>query len=171
MGRISRGGPGKSVTVVFSCSRNNPGAVPFGLSRTSAPSITIACRELRSGILRPKLSKRPRIHSSTFSSSNSRLPNARAATLRVISSSVGPSPPVVITTRERRTASLIASSSRASSSPTIVLSFTSMPMLFSFSVSQRLFVSDRSGARSSEPIAMISAANVSCGKGILATGV
>ena len=52
--------------------------------------------------------------------------------LRVMSSSVGPRPPVVITTFERRTASLIASSRRASSSPTIVLSFTSMPRRVEF---------------------------------------
>src|SRR5712691_2574068 len=77
-----------------------------------------------------------------------------------MSSSVGPSPPVVITTRERLTASLINSSRRASSSPTIVLSLTSIPMRLSCSVSHRLLVSVRSGARSSEPLAMISAVSI-----------
>src|SRR5437773_4324455 len=74
-----------------------------------------------------------------------------------MSSSVGPSPPVVITARERLTASLINSPSRASSSPTMVLSLTSIPRRLSCSVSQRLLVSVRSEARSSEPMAMISA--------------
>src|SRR5712692_636070 len=77
-----------------------------------------------------------------------------------MSSSVGPNPPVVITTRERLTESLISSSRRASSSPTIVLSLTSMPRRLSCSVSQRLLVSVRSGARSSEPMAMISAVSM-----------
>src|ERR1041384_6005844 len=140
---------------------NIPGAVPFGFGSTTASSITIAWREFRSGIVTPKLWKRCRISASTTSSSNKRRPSARAVILRVMSSSVGPRPPVVITTFERRTASLIASSRRASSSPTIVLSFTSMPMALSFSVSQRLLVSVRSGASSSEPIAMISAVSVS----------
>ena len=108
----------------------------------------------------PKLLNRSRISASTFSSSAKRRPSARATTLRVMSSSVGPSPPVVITTRERLTASLINSSSRASSSPTIVLSLTSIPRRLSCSVSQRLLVSVRSGARSSEPMAMISAVSM-----------
>src|SRR5687768_9242639 len=78
-----------------------------------------------------------------------------------MSSSVGPRPPVVITTLDLRAASLMASSRRASSSPTIVLSFTSIPRRLSCSVSQRLLVSVRSGASSSDPIAMISAVRVS----------
>src|SRR5688500_301455 len=87
-----------------------------------------------------------------------------------MSSSVGPRPPVVITTLDRRTASLIASSRRASSSPTIVLSLTSIPRRLSFSVSQRLLVSVRSGARSSDPIAMISAVRVSNKRDSLISG-
>src|SRR5438552_2915348 len=161
IGFISRGGPGNSAIAQPSCSRYRPGAVPFGLGKTSAPSITIACREFLSGIVTPKLWNRARISLSTFSSSSNLRPKARATTLRVMSSSVGPSPPVVMTTRERFTASLISSSRRASSSPTIVLSFTSMPTRFSLSVSQRLLVSVRSGASSSEPMAMISAASMS----------
>ena len=65
-----------------------------------------------------------------------------------------------MTTRERLKASRIVSSSRASSSPTMVLSLTSMPTLLSFSVSHRLFVSVRSGVSSSEPMAMISAVSI-----------
>src|SRR6185369_16187170 len=78
-----------------------------------------------------------------------------------MSSSVGPRPPVVITTFERLVASLIASSRRASSSPTIVLSLTSIPSRLSCSVSHRLLVSVRSGANNSDPMAMISAVSVS----------
>ena len=121
----------------------------------------MACREFRSGMfIMPKLRNRSRISSSTFSSRDRRLPSARATTLRVMSSSVGPRPPVVITTRDRLTASLIVSSRRASSSPTTVLSRTSMPMRLSLSVSQRLFVSVRFEVNSSEPIAMISAVSI-----------
>ena len=130
--------------------------VEFG--NTSASSITIAT-EFRSGIATPN-DWQVRISSSTFSSSNSRL-RARAVIFRVMSSSVGPSPPVVITTFDRLAASLIVSSRRASSSPTIVFNLTSIPRRFSCSVSQRLFVSVRSGASSSDPMAIISAVRVS----------
>ena len=58
-------------------------------------------------------------------------------------------------TSERRVASRTASSSRSSSSPTIVLSRTSIPIALSCSVSQSEFVSILSGVSNSEPMAGI----------------
>ena len=41
-GFISRDGPGSNTTIRPSCSMSMPGALPFGLSSTDAPSMTIA---------------------------------------------------------------------------------------------------------------------------------
>ena len=50
IGFSSRGGPGSRITVWAPSSIHNPGALPFGLSITSPPAGTIACRRLLSGI-------------------------------------------------------------------------------------------------------------------------
>src|SRR5262249_1265739 len=84
----------------------------------------------------------------------------RAKIFRVMSSSVGPSPPVAMTISERFIASRTVSSSRASSSPTTVLSLTSTPIALSRSVSHSELVSNRNGVNISEPIAMISALSI-----------
>ncbi len=139
------------------CWTSRPGAVPRAFGSTSASRGTSACRSLFGVIVMPMLRNFERMSSRIASSSTSGRPSTRAKTFRVMSSSVGPSPPVAMTTSERFVASRTAPSSRISSSPTIVFSFTSMPMALSCSVSQSEFVSTRSGVSISEPMAMISA--------------
>ena len=92
IGFSSRGGPGSKTTTCSPCSIISPGAVPFGLSRTTAPAGTIACRLFTSGIRMPRRSNRARIWSTIEGSSDKGRSRALAITSRVRSSSVGPSP-------------------------------------------------------------------------------
>ena len=112
IGFISRGGPGSNTSAVESLSSHKPGAVPFGLGSTSAPRGTIAWRRLMSGIVMPRRAKRSRIRSTIDSSTSSAIPSARATASRVMSSSVGPRPPVT-TIRSAQASAL--STTRASS--------------------------------------------------------
>ena len=57
-----------------SCSSHSPGAVPFGFGTISAPSGTIACRRLMSGICSPRLANRAAERSTVASSSPHRAP-------------------------------------------------------------------------------------------------
>ena len=76
---------------------------------------------------------------------------------RVRSSSVGPSPPVVITRSERSHARPSVSMTRPMLSPTTLVWFRSMPRAGSCCAIQALFVSTISPSRISVPIATISA--------------
>src|ERR1700676_2432601 len=156
-GLSSRGGPGNSATIRPLSSIQRPGAVPRGFSNTSAPSGTIAWRRLTAGMSRLKLRNRASIARTTSSFRCRRRPRSSASVSRVRSSSVGPSPPLVSTTGTRFSASRNASASNSRLSPTIVFRKTSMPSLFNSSVKKSEFVSTRSGVRSSDPTAMISA--------------
>src|SRR5580704_5121691 len=156
-GLSSRGGPGSSATMRPLSSIHRPGAVPRGFSSTSAPSGTMAWRRFTAGMSRLKLRNLASIARTTSSFRCRRRPRRSATVSRVRSSSVGPKPPLAITTGTRFNASRNASASNPRLSPTIVLRKTSMPSLFNSSVRKRELVSTRSGVRSSDPTAMISA--------------
>jgi hypothetical protein len=104
MGCSSRGGPGSTTTVGVP-GTTTPGAVPTG-PRTSAPAGTIACLRLAamtaSKSTAPVARLRPirffRMSAMVSSSAGSRtnsLPQNRATVATVMSSAVGPSPPLV----------------------------------------------------------------------------
>src|SRR5512143_2287521 len=76
------------------------GAVPTGFSTGAAPRGMYAWRTLFSLIGVSHLANRSRICESKPSSSTRSRPVARATASRVISSTVGPSPPVVMITSE-----------------------------------------------------------------------
>ena len=84
--------------------RQNPGADPTGFFSTVAPDGIIACRSC------PVLGRRPHCASRAVIPSNaslrrpSRCPVARATASLVQSSTVGPSPPVMMITWARATA-------------------------------------------------------------------
>src|ERR1700722_8062144 len=153
----SCGGPGSRITMRPLVSSHRPGAVPRSLSRTAAPSGTIAWRAFTSDIVRPSWRKRASILLITAGSRASFLPKRSATASRVRSSSVGPSPPLAITSSTRWHASSNALRNGARSSPTTVLRVTSMPSRLSSAVRKRELVSTRSGVSSSDPTAMISA--------------
>src|SRR5579859_816548 len=156
-GLSSRGGPGSNATMRPLSSIHRPGAVPRGFSRTSAPSGTMAWRRFTAGMSRLKLRNLASIARTTSSFRCRRRPRSSATVSRVRSSSVGPRPPLAITTGTRFSASRNASASSSRLSPTIVFRKTSMPSLFNSSVMKSELVSTRSGVRSSDPTAMISA--------------
>src|SRR5260221_2070137 len=106
--RISDGTPGSKTTTRARSSTQSPGAVPRGLGSTVAPSGTSACVRFTAGIARPRRRNRSSSARSTVSSSCSALPNTAATSRFVMSSRVGPRPPVVITKPVRSRASLTA---------------------------------------------------------------
>ncbi len=96
---ISRGTPGMQATkhrrdppTAVSCSAN-PGAVPIGLARTSAPRGRSACLRLLSVIGRPNLANKAAIAASAAALRSRPTPAAMATASAVRSSEVGPSPP------------------------------------------------------------------------------
>ena len=108
--RISRGTPGMVATKrPWASSIQTPGAEPWRFSSSAAPSGSMNCRALLSGIARPK---RARQRSASFASagscSTSGRSNASARLSCVRSSAVGPRPPVVSTAPVRASASRTA---------------------------------------------------------------
>ena len=110
MGRSSRGGPGNMTNHDRRPSARNgfgeasiikPGAVPWRLGTTIAPCGTMASTRVRGGTGRPRDWKNPWMDSLTAASNTSVRPNNSAMRSRVMSSQVGPSPPVVITRSAR----------------------------------------------------------------------
>src|SRR6185503_3010757 len=87
-----------------SASTRWPGAVPRGLRRTTAPSITSACFSLTGAITRPNRANRAFSSSMSAGSRWRGRPSAAAAASRVRSSSGGPGPPMAITTSARERA-------------------------------------------------------------------
>ncbi len=157
IGFSSAGGPGSRSSTCPSCSSHSPGAVPKPFGRTSAPSGTMACRRLISGMRAPRAANRRRIASTRSGCSRSARPVTADTASRVRSSSVGPSPPHSTTRSVRASAARRTASRSAGRSPTIALALTSMPYSFSRSVMKSELVSSRGGTSSSLPTAMISA--------------
>ena len=91
--RNSCGTPGSSTMMCPRASSHSPGAVPRGFFRTVAPSITMACRSLISGMARPNRRNLSWMERNTSSSRKSFRPSKSATVWRVRSSSVGPRPP------------------------------------------------------------------------------
>ena len=119
IGSSSRGGPGsrKMCGEFFSCiaGKYSPGAVPFALCSTMASCGRSACSFTRSVMRRLRRAKRSAIWRMISSSCSSASPRSSAVMSRVMSSVVGPRPPVTSTISARqkvsRSASRIASPS------------------------------------------------------------
>ena len=127
--RISRGTPGSSTaTLPRGSSSHSPGAVPRGFGSTVAPSGTSAWRRFAGGIgQRPIRRKRASRASSRPVSSTKGRPNSCATTVLVMSSRVGPKPPVVMTKPVRSRASPTAARMSSGRSATLVRRTTSTP--------------------------------------------
>ena len=118
MCRISLGGPGSMMTALPSFSMTQPGAVPHSLSKISHPSGSIACFTLFSVISRPSFSKNTWIFSKDAVSSTRLTPSTRQMPSQVMSSTVGPRPPVVMTRSLRDKACRSVAVRRSILSPT-----------------------------------------------------
>ena len=123
IGRSSRGGPGSMIShlgVGAACppaSRSqlpapifiaNPGAVPVAFRKTSAPSGTKVSTLVFAGRGRFRFAKNFSMCASTSLFSINFLPSISAMSSRVMSSDVGPRPPVVMTRSVRPSASRTA---------------------------------------------------------------
>ena len=114
---ISAGGPGIATTIAPSFSTHQPGAVPRGFGIDRPEGTTVACFTFCSGICPPRLSKNARRCASSSGATYGSSPIDSAIASRVMSSSVGPSPPVQSTISERPRAWVIRSTSRWRLSP------------------------------------------------------
>src|SRR5258707_8303479 len=123
-----------------------------------------ACVRLFLLMREPNLANFPAMSSSSSGLNSSFCPPALATPCRVISSTVGPNPPVVMITSTRLNASLITSVIRCSSSPTVALYNTRSPVLRSCVVINTELVSkiSESPESSSSPIEIISARMIFC---------
>ena len=97
----SLGGPGNINIFLLSTSIREPGAVPCVFVNFVEFLGRSACLILVSGIISPRACHLFFINSTCASSNSSSIFRYSAITSRVISSSVGPSPPQVITTSQR----------------------------------------------------------------------
>ena len=97
------------------------------------------------------------MRSTIVSSTSSGTCSSRATAARVMSSSVGPSPPVITITSAHASAARNSSASSSTSSPATSLSRTSMPISLSRSVMNSEFVSTRNGVNISVPTATMQA--------------
>ena len=132
-----------------------PGAVPLALGKISPPTGLSACFLLSSAISRSRWAKKASIDLSAASSVISSTPSTSAAASRVISSLVGPRPPVTMTTSLRSIASLIAML-MASPSGTVVWRCTRRPSLKSSIPIHAPWVLSVVPSSSSLPVLMIS---------------
>ena len=117
IGRSSRGGPGSRMSQpgrpparkgLGRTGMARPGAVPKGLARTVAPAGTMACTSFLAGNGRLRTAKKRWISAQTVSSKCRVRPSNWAMSSRVMSSDVGPSPPVTMTRSARPRASRTA---------------------------------------------------------------
>ena len=155
---ISEGTPGIVTMVRPPFSAHQPGAVPIGLRSTAADAIRSACWMFPAGI-GPALRER-KLASSSASSSwsiSTSSPSTSAMAWRVISSLVGPSPPVTKMISERPKPRSRDSVSSAISSPTMLIACRSTPSAGSRLAMCAEFVSTISPIRISVPNARISA--------------
>ena len=136
--------------------QTSPGAVPGIWSMVRAPTGTSAWRRLLAGMGRPRPPNTASMRATSDSSRTSPTPSSSAITSRVMSSWVGPRPPVTITASDRSRASPMAASMRSRLSPTEVWRWQSMPARASFSPIHAEFVSTIWPSRSSVPTATIS---------------
>ena len=159
---ISKGGPGRAtISLPVGATRTNqPGAVPTGLARASALGISQACLRFTSGMVRPRLSYRPRRWAICSGSSVGVSPRAAAMASRVRSSSVGPRPPPRITRSARDNANRMASSTRPRLSPNTVLRCKVTPLSASSRARNAALLSTISPSNSSVPTLIISASSI-----------
>ncbi|OPZ68273.1 MAG: hypothetical protein BWY81_00909 [Firmicutes bacterium ADurb.Bin467] len=116
----SRGGPGSTATAFLPDSTMQPGAVPCKFGMMIAPRGKYACFRLFSVISRPMRRMRSSIAARLCACRSIGSPKNSPTISFVRSSSVGPSPPVVITMSARESPSAIAAFTRAGLSPTVV---------------------------------------------------
>ncbi len=120
MGASSAGGPGSTTISFFPFFMASPGAVPTSFLRTVAPSTTNACLLLIPGnVFIPLARNLSHIPSQIASSNTSFLSRSSQRLSLVMSSDVGPSPPVMNVTSLLLTAEATASIISFLSSPTI----------------------------------------------------
>ena len=156
MGSSSDGGPGSMSTQPFAPTGTaQPGAVPTALGKAVAPSGSRACLRWLDDMGRlPKYSRRR----ARLSASSSNGTFATRATVSLVrSSSVGPSPPVVITTSARPRASRRAASRRGPLSPRVCTCKRSTPRAESSRATWAASALTVCPKRSSVPTEMISA--------------
>src|SRR4029453_1480618 len=125
--RISRGTPGSMMVSPGAPSSQRPGAVPHRFGSTVAPRGTCACVRLLSTGFRKSRANRSSKACHTSSSNSSDAPYSSAIVTLVMSSRVGPRPPVVSTARVRASASATAWRMSAARSPTAVRRTTRTP--------------------------------------------
>ena len=125
--RISKGTPGSMMTRPGGPLSQRPGAVPHRFRRTAAPSGISAWLRLLATGTRPKRRNRSIRFCHTDSSKCSGAPNSSATTFLLMSSRVGPSPPVVSTAPVRPSASPTAARIASGLSATAVRRVTRTP--------------------------------------------
>src|SRR5579875_1873877 len=134
----------------------SPGAVPFVCSMTVAPTGTSAWRRLFAGMARPRAKNSSSMRRTSASWRTRGTPITSAIASRVMSSWVGPRPPVTMTPSLRASAVRSARTIRSLLSPTAWRKCESTPAAASCSPSQAEFVSAIWPRRSSVPTATIS---------------
>jgi hypothetical protein len=108
------------IMVLSRCSIIHPGAVPLGFLTITAPSGNIACFMLLEVISLPILLKKASISARQRASDTKGFSNISETASLVMSSWVGPSPPVVMIMSARLNAFLIHAIMRSRLSPTTV---------------------------------------------------
>ena len=137
--------------ILPSFSNHIPGAVPLLLGITVQLSGTSACLRLRSISGRFSFEKMLLTFSNAASFIINELPKYSQSTGLVISSAVGPSPPVIRTIAASRLSSSRARMISALLSPTDTLRFSHIPALFSSCAIHALLVSTTWPMSSSSP--------------------
>lgn len=124
---ISRGTPGRTKMVLLWCLTANPEAVPDGLGMSSAPRGMSAWMALDSEGVRPSSAKKAWrfLSASVFVMSGT--PQNSATVCRVMSSGVGPMPPVMMMVSARSDAPARAARMSFLRSPIAVWRVTSRP--------------------------------------------
>ena len=148
----SYGTPGSTRRGIPSKVATKQSAVPTGLGTTRAEAGKRVWRRLLSGIGRPKRANLARSRSSEPSSALSSSPSRSATASRVMSSSVGPRPPLTTTSAAPLAARRSAATMLARSSATSVTLTSRWPARLSQPPSQNPFPSRVRPSRSSSPM-------------------
>ena len=158
MPRISRGTPGSMATQRCCASSSQmPGADPWRLGRIVQPSGTMACWRLLAGSSCPKRLRHRSSRAARISGSRTiPRPKIEAIAGLVMSSAVGPSPPVVITAPVRSRASCTALAMAVASSPQVARRTMRTPRVANSRARCAALVSIVKPRSSSSPIVTIS---------------
>ena len=152
---ISNGTPGSDTNTLPSCENHIQGAVPRSLFSTSQQRGTSACARFTGVSSYPRLSKMRFTFSSAIGLSTNSLPKYSQSNFLVMSSLVGPRPPVTSTASLLCIASSTASQMACCSSPTTIVLRTSMPAAVSMWLIVEALVLTTCPISSSSPMLMI----------------